>query len=218
LNIINIATTFLLFSFLSYHFIDSAHQVEQELKLVNRKLQRLATTDSLTNMFNRRTMIEYIEAEIKHYEHVGVPFALILCDIDDFKSFNDQYGHECGDFVLVTASELMMELLRAQDRLARWGGEEFLILLPLTTTEGAVSVAARIREELLNRAFQFYGQQLKITMTYGVTLYLPGNSVRECINRADRALLQGKERGKNRIILEDGSQNLVELQLDPVLD
>jgi PleD family two-component response regulator len=81
-----------------------------------------------------------------------------------------------------------------------------------------VSVAARIREELLNRAFQFYGQQLKITMTYGVTLYLPGNSVRECINRADRALLQGKERGKNRIILEDGSQNLVELQLDPVLD
>jgi len=128
---------------------------------------------------------------------------VLLGDIDNFKVVNDRYGHDCGDFILTGLSGLMRAMIRKQDVVARWGGEEFIFLLPESPREGARKVAETIRKKISTELFSFNGQPLSITMTLGVCEFNGTRDIDACIKKADEALYRGKERGKNCVVLAE---------------
>jgi diguanylate cyclase (GGDEF)-like protein len=154
----------------------------------------------LTKLLNRRSMLERIEGEITRSGRSGSPFTLILCDIDNFKMINDEYGHDCGDYILETIAKLMQDTVRKVDQIARWGGEEFLLLLPDTDAEGGRLVAEKIREIINGTPFQYQEKNICVTMTFGVSGYSGSINISDCIIRADKAMYDGKKNGKNCIM------------------
>jgi len=170
---------------------------EDELKEANIKLKLLARTDPLTQLSNRRDALEKIEYEEKRYERSEKPFAIAICDIDDFKSVNDRFGHESGDEVLKTLANTMCMTVRKQDTVSRWGGEEFLLLLPQTDLEGGIVLAEKIRKKVHSTEFNFAGVKIHISLTIGLSIYKESKTIEETINQADQALYMGKKLGKN---------------------
>ena len=165
-------------------------------------MESLAMTDALTKLANRRRMRDLLEMERVRFSRARRPFAVVLGDIDDFKQINDKRGHDCGDRVLVEAAALLRSGLRAQDGLARWGGEEFLFLLPDTDARGAGILAEKLRAAIADLVIESDGQRVPVTMTLGVAVY-SGGSIDDCMRRADEALYAGKSRGKNRVVLDE---------------
>ncbi|KAA1188908.1 diguanylate cyclase [Pseudohalioglobus sediminis] len=172
-----------------------------ELSEANRQLARVARVDHLTGLLNRRGFTEEAEGEIRRTFRSGKPFCVVLADVDNFKQFNDQYGHVCGDHVLKRTAALLQDRLREVDRVARWGGEEFILLLPETDTEGAAVVAEKLREAVEQNLVAFDDQRLSITMTFGIAAFRKGESLDACIARADTALYHGKENGRNKVMI-----------------
>lgn len=168
-----------------------------------RKLELVATKDFLTGLSNRRDFLERAGQEEKRFKRIGRPFSLILLDIDHFKKVNDTYGHACGDKVLIHVSRTLEKALRAQDILARWGGEEFICLLPETGVDGAKSAAEKIRTDLENHGYDCIDGDVSITVTLGVCVYDGSCTIADCIHRADDALYKGKKRGRNQVGLAD---------------
>lgn len=164
------------------------------------QLEIVSITDPLTTIYNRRFMMARIEEEIARCDRTGSEFSIILCDIDNFKIVNDRYGHDCGDVVLVETANLMKSISRELDTIARWGGEEFLCLLPDTDRQGALQLAERMRKSLEESEFAFYGEDLQVTMTCGVAQYIKGDGIDSVIKRADKALYAGKDGGRNCVI------------------
>ena len=193
LRYMNIAVNFSAFAILGYFFRIASISAEQQMEL-------LATTDALTGLFNRRKMLEMIEQEVVRYKRDKKPFLLAISDIDHFKQFNDNYGHDCGDYVLQQVSLLMKESLRQQDVVARWGGEEFLVMLPETDMEGGVQALEKLRETLANTVYEYKSHTFSVTMTFGVTLYDGRCDVDTCIKHADEVLYAGKRGGRNRVV------------------
>ena len=183
-------------------------QKNSELQKAYTQLELLARTDPLTGLSNRRCILENIEDEIIRYERHNNPFAIIICDIDDFKKFNDKFGHECGDHVLVSIGEHLKSILRNQDGVARWGGEEFLLLLPETNLESGKKVAEMIRTKIFLNSLSYQGNKFSVTMTFGVSIFNDKCSVSECIRRADLALYRGKNNGKNCVVSELDNLNV----------
>lgn len=167
------------------------------------QLELAARTDPLTQLSNRRDMLEKIEAEKHRFERSQKPFTLVIGDIDDFKLFNDRYGHDCGDFVLITIARMMKENLRKQDTVARWGGEEFLILLPETEAPGGKILAEKISAIIASQALEYKTIPLSVSLTFGIDTYnyQDMRSIDDCIRMADHALYEGKKQGKNCAIL-----------------
>ncbi|NQZ07909.1 MAG: diguanylate cyclase [Algicola sp.] len=165
-----------------------------------RALENVSNTDYLTNLPNRRAFFETAKTQVAHSKRNLSPFAVALADIDHFKSFNDNYGHDAGDYVLQEVSRLMKQTIREQDSVARWGGEEFIFLLPDTHIEGALIVADKIRQVIEMASFSYEDQQFNVRMTFGLTIFTPGEDLMNCINRADALLYQGKEAGRNRVV------------------
>ena len=168
----------------------------RERKKIENELKRLASTDSLTLLFNRRKFEELLEREIKLKNRTQIGFSILLCDIDNFKKLNDKYGHDVGDSVLREFSKLLTSLLRTTDIIARWGGEEFIILLPNTNGETAVGTAEKLRIGIESRQFPKAG---KLTASFGVTNFLITDTAVSAIKRADIALYRAKELGRNRV-------------------
>ncbi len=166
------------------------------LKKTCEELDYASKTDSLTRLSNRLDIIEKIKSQ-----RSGKPFSLILCDIDNFKNFNDRYGHDCGDFVLISVANLMRCSVREQDTVARWGGEEFLLLLPETDLNGSRVVAEKIKAELADKCYEYNNLKIQISMTFGISLFDTGDSIDKCVKKADKALYKGKKSGKNCIVL-----------------
>ncbi len=177
-------------------------QRTEELSSLNVKLAEVARVDPLTGLLNRRGFIEEVEAEIKRAQRTGRDFSLVMADIDDFKLFNDRHGHICGDFVLCRVAATLSERLRDVDCVARWGGEEFIILLPETDLDGATQLAEQLRQNVARKSIEFEGQRLSITMTFGITNYHRGESLDRNIARADSALYRGKESGRNCVVAQ----------------
>ena len=175
---------------------------EDELKEANIKLKLLARTDPLTQLSNRRDALEKIEYEEKRYERSEKPFAIAICDIDDFKSVNDRFGHDAGDEVLKTLANIMCMSVRKQDTVSRWGGEEFLLLLPQTDLEGGIVLAEKIRKKVHSTEFNFDGVKIHVSLTMGLSIYKESKTIEETINRADQALYMGKKLGKNCVKCE----------------
>jgi diguanylate cyclase (GGDEF)-like protein len=171
------------------------------LSAANERLAEAARVDPLTGLYNRRGFAEEAATEIKRVFRSGHAFSIVIGDVDNFKAFNDQYGHACGDHVLNRVAGLLKERTRDVDRIARWGGEEFIMLLPETEATGAGALADMLRETIANNLFEFEGKRLRITMTFGVAEHRKGESLEACIARADAALYHGKEHGRNKVMV-----------------
>lgn len=163
------------------------------------KLKMLAAKDFLTGLSNRRDFLEKAQIEEKRFKRTKRPFSFIMLDLDHFKNINDTYGHDCGDTVLIGVARSLENTLRDQDLVARWGGEEFICLLPETDTTGAGNVAGKIRTVLAEARHRCSTVEIEVTVTLGVCVYQGDANLEECINRADQALYQGKEQGRNQV-------------------
>jgi diguanylate cyclase (GGDEF)-like protein len=176
--------TLLIFLFVTLSIVFFLFYLYRVKTRMNRKLDLLSRIDPLTKLSNRRDMLEKIEMERIRFARNQRPFVFILCDIDKFKNFNDEYGHKTGDFVLVSIAKLMLETIRQQDQICRWGGEEFLLLLPETDLEGGGVLAERLRNEIANKTFHHEKLELAVNMTLGVSEYDEVIGVDECIKQA----------------------------------
>lgn len=175
-------------------------QTIKQLENLQALLVKNATIDPLTGLYNRRYMLEKITHEFGRFQRDQRPFSLILTDIDYFKSINDLRGHDCGDEVLVQVSEMLLTRLRTIDIVCRWGGEEFLILLPNTEAPQAREIAERIREYVAKQGFSYDQSTFHITMTFGIATAVPGISPKALIKIADTALYKGKSLGRNCVV------------------
>ena len=173
-----------------------------ELSAANAQLAEVARMDPLTGVLNRRGFTSEVESEIERFLRNGRPFSLVLADVDRFKRFNDEFGHACGDHVLKRVAQILGQRLRDVDRIGRWGGEEFILLLPETDVQGSATLAESLREAIDSNLFEFAGERHGITMTFGVARYRKGESLDSCVDRADNALYQGKEAGRNRVMVD----------------
>lgn len=169
----------------------------KEMEAINVKLEQMAVTDILTGVYNRRKFDDDINLIIKKRENDDIPFSLALFDIDHFKAINDLLGHKMGDRVLKRISDLVMENIRATDRVFRWGGDEFIIILPEANLEGASAVAEKIRYIIENEDF---GIEKKLTISLGVGEYLPQENADQMIARIDKLMYQAKLQGRNRVV------------------
>jgi len=178
-----------------------AAEIEQR-KLLEEELRKLATTDYLTGLFIRRKLFELGESEINRAKRNGSPLALMILDIDHFKSINDTYGHATGDEVLKAFAVVFRDSLRNVDIVCRFGGEEFVAILPDTDIQHAMEVAQRLRHNVEASTLPVDGKQLKYTISIGLTRLLERDTlVSELIHRADEALYHSKKTGRNRVTL-----------------
>jgi diguanylate cyclase (GGDEF)-like protein/PAS domain S-box-containing protein len=169
-------------------------------KLAEGELEQAAMYDPLTGLMNRRFLSENLKHEISRCLRSKKPFSLVLGDLDHFKLVNDQYGHECGDEVLKHVTGLLGDSVRAQDMVSRWGGEEFLILLPDTLMSGARVLARKLRSAIEHSRFTYNGESIKVTISFGVSECDCRETPDICIRAADKKLYEAKERGRNRVV------------------
>ena len=193
LHYFNVAGMMVIMLFLAAYYY---HLINQSAK----SLQEMATTDALTSLRNRRAIGEIILVEHQRVQREQQILSFILCDIDHFKQVNDTHGHHIGDLVLKAAAQSLNKGVRDIDYLARWGGEEFMVVLPHTDTEGARLVAERLRLAIAALEIQAQGHALQITLTLGVATMLKGESAEQTISRADAALYLGKNQGRNCVV------------------
>lgn len=182
-----------------------AKSKEQAQKAETAILERMATTDTLTGLSNRRQIKEMLVSEISRAGRSHRTFSLIILDIDFFKAVNDTYGHAVGDNVLVHISTLLQQSIRQADIIGRWGGEEFLLICPVTELDGAVTVAKHLCAKISETRFEPVGT---LTASFGLTCYHTGDSPNDLIVRADRAMYQSKREGRNRVSVYHSSMSL----------
>ncbi len=176
----------------------------RELARRSEYYKKLSNLDGLTEIYNHRFIKQLIEREIKRHVRYSGTLCVLMIDIDDFKKVNDTYGHPVGDLVLIKAAELIKKSIRGCDILSRYGGEEFLVALPVTPVKDAQNVADRIVNSFNSDYFKIGKDKksISITVTIGLAAF-PNNSNNkdELIGNADKALYEGKEKGKNRVVI-----------------
>jgi len=194
-HLIAFVTTF----FFSALFAIEVNSMQLKMESEQEKLEDQASYDPLTHFLNRRSMDERLNNAHRNALINSVPYSLIMCDIDHFKLFNDEHGHDCGDFVLQNISKIISNQIRAKDSACRWGGEEFLILIN-DNIDIAQEVAERIRIAIEKNEFYYDGKTLHVTITMGVVSYFTSSKVKTLIEIADKRLYKGKENGRNQVI------------------
>lgn len=167
-----------------------------ELIKENEELKKQVATDSLTGLYNKRKLKSDLEEQINLYNRHNDEFSLIMMDIDHFKTINDTYGHETGDEILAKVGEMFKAYTRAEDKVYRYGGEEFCVIMPKTGKEEAIKAGERLREVL--SSYSENGLP-KFTMSAGVSNYSAGETACDTIKRADNALYEAKNNGRNRL-------------------
>jgi diguanylate cyclase (GGDEF)-like protein len=177
-------------------------QLEEE---INRRikleatLKEMAATDPLTGLYNRREYDMLFQHEMERANRMNTPLSVGIIDLDHFKQVNDTYGHAAGDEVLRRTARLFRENLRTMDVVGRWGGEEFIIMLPEIAIDQANMTCNRLLTALAATDIDVGSASIKITATIGITQLFPGDKIDEIIRRADEALYKGKEAGRNRV-------------------
>lgn len=168
--------------------------------ITNEKLlAELYITDSLTKLYNRAHFDETINMIVKHKRKADSDFILVLVDIDHFKSINDTYGHQAGDEALVSVAKTLKSSLRDNDLVARWGGEEFVIMLKNMATDEAKVIVEKIRANIENSTIK---ENIKVTASFGLSKYIIGEDSKEIFKRADDALYEAKKSGRNRVVIK----------------
>ena len=179
---------------------------EQRIHTLETKLQHLSELvreDQLTGSLNRRGLDDVFERETARSDRRGTPLCIAMLDLDDFKRLNDTYGHLAGDGALKHLVKIVKETLRTMDVIARFGGEEFLILLPETTVEAASQTMTRLQRELTKQFFLHDNEKVLITFSAGVALRQPNEEQAALVKRADKAMYEAKKSGKNRVVVAD---------------
>ena len=162
------------------------------------EIQKLSETDKLTQLYNRVRLDRALAAAFKRATETGLAFSLIMLDVDYFKRVNDHFGHQAGDAMLVELAQIFRDSIRCRDIVGRWGGEEFLFILPETDAAGAMVVAQKIRQAVDERRF---GRPKRITVSLGVATYHGDAAVDIIVSRADEALYEAKRKGRNSVQL-----------------
>jgi two-component system, cell cycle response regulator len=181
---------------------------ERQLLEANERLRHMSQTDALTGLDNRRNLEERIEEMFEHAKRLNEPFACVMVDLDRFKSVNDTYGHQAGDAVLKQLAKILRQEVREIDRAGRYGGEEFMLLLPGTVLDAAVTFAERVRKHIEGHTFTFDGTSIQRTASFGVSAW-PHPRIAHCdglVRAADDALYVAKETGRNRVVRFDGDE------------
>lgn len=179
-----------------------AEVLAHELEKSNRKLSEISFEDSLTGLYNRRYLFEYIDKEVSRAERYGRHFSILLFDIDYFKRVNDSHGHHAGDLVLRRVSEILKRIKRETDIAVRYGGDEFVVVLPETDLKQSLIFAERLRDTIERTDTSVVGHTIRITISVGITTYIPGKTgtAHECLmDVADKALYDAKKSGRNRV-------------------
>lgn len=175
--------------------------INADLTVAHHKLEKIAVTDRLTGLYNRTKLDEVLANELARAERYGQSVAVIMADIDKFKTVNDTHGHQVGDSVLREFAMIMRELVRDTDTPGRWGGEEFLVICSHVDLNGAKTLAERIRAAVAEHPFSVVGEK---TCSFGVASYRSEDTAETIVNRADTALYEAKRGGRNRVELEQG--------------
>jgi diguanylate cyclase (GGDEF)-like protein len=158
-------------------------------------LERLSVTDGLTNLYNRRRLMELLTAEVRRCQRLKHTFAVVMVDVDRFKQYNDDYGHPAGDRVLVRVAALLEDAVREVDSVARYGGEEFVVLMPEAGEREAAALAERLRQRIADEPFA-----RQVTISLGVAQYpSQGDTADAVVAAADAALYEAKRGGRNRV-------------------
>jgi diguanylate cyclase (GGDEF)-like protein/PAS domain S-box-containing protein len=185
-------------------FQDITEQIraEEELRQSEQRYREMSITDSLTKLYNSRHFFRQLENEVERAKRYGTPLSLILMDIDDFKRYNDTYGHLEGDKVLRALSNVVRKNLRTSDTAYRYGGEEFTVLLPETEGENAFIAAERLRKDFENEILTpLPGSDVHVTVSIGVSRYVSGEQPSTFLKRVDEGMYKAKKLGKNRVFL-----------------
>ncbi len=182
----------------SIMYRQAVHHYEDSLKTLNRKNRYFAYVDTMTGLENRRAMENKLKKLIEEAEQTNVPFVVGIVDIDNFKSINDNYGHPFGDTVLIKTGQVMKNSLRSNDFIGRWGGEEFLIMLPSTSIERGLEIFERIRTAVVS--IELEGMNVDLSVTIGCAEFEKNDTLIDLIRRADERLYYGKTHGKNRVV------------------
>jgi len=169
--------------------------------LENARLYQMSITDPLTKCFNRQYLLHRLPDEVERYRRYGDPFSVVLLDLDHFKKVNDTHGHLCGDFVLREVTRLIKEDLREIDALVRYGGDEFLFLLPRTECTGAHHIAERVRAHIEKIHFHYSDATIFITASLGVSQFQMGQTEADLIAQIDQLLYQAKNKGRNCVVV-----------------
>lgn len=171
----------------------------QELQQLTEELEALSLTDSLTNLPNRRAFDQRMAIEWQRTLRYGTPLSIMLLDIDHFKRFNDDFGHQTGDEVLAKVAKLIAEAIRTTDFASRYGGEEFIVILPNSTLDDALPIAQRVCDQVAQQPCE----KRQITISIGVAHYNGQANLQALIEQADQALYQAKDEGRNRVVSRD---------------
>jgi len=171
----------------------------EELQIKNNILDEWAMLDMLTGTYNRRKFDSYAHISVENAQRYGIPFSVMMFDIDNFKQINDSLGHKKGDLILREIATRIQNSLRDADKLFRWGGDEFIVLLPGATGKDAAKAAERLRKAVASHDFQL--EDLKVTISIGVGEFCLGETLEQLITRVDNALLLAKSNGKNCVEL-----------------
>lgn len=192
----NVAVVFAMAAYTARYYYGSVLRAE-------RRLEDLAATDPLTGLSNRRRLASLAQERIAQARQAGLPTAVVIADIDHFKRINDTHGHEAGDQVLVHVAELLARSSRARDLLARWGGEEFLLVMPTCGLADAQALAERMRSAVSERPARHGAHAIPTSLSLGVAQLRSGESLEAAIARADGALYASKHAGRNRVTAAD---------------
>ncbi len=171
-----------------------------KLKIAYEKVNALSKHDYLTQAPNRKFFLEKIEYEQLRFQRTKSPFIVAYGDIDDFKLVNDNYGHETGDYILISLANLIKGTLRKIDFFCRWGGEEFVIFIAESNLETGKNIMNRLLQEIRNYNFNYNGKMINITMTFGLAIYDEDQHINKIIDLADKKLYWGKKHNKNQVV------------------
>ncbi len=185
-----VALSLIMPAVIGYNLIGNDEKMREQIK-------RLSEEDYLTMLYNRRKVHEIIEKEIIRSSRYSSAFSVILIDIDDFKNINDTFGHNAGDKVLVQFSSIIAQTIRESDIAGRWGGEEFLIICPEASIDGALALAEKLRINIAKNKFEDAGN---LTASLGVATNENNDNVKSLVQRADESLYLAKKAGKNKVM------------------
>jgi len=178
-------------------------RVEKALRDSEKRYRELSIVDDLTQLYNARHFYFQLKIELERSNRYEQPLTLLLLDLDNFKAFNDAYGHVEGDQVLIRLGQVVKRCLRQTDSAYRYGGEEFTILLPMTTSEDGVVIAERIRSELKKEMFSpVSDKNIYITVSIGLAQYKPQEDMKTFVHRVDQLMYQAKKNGRDRVCPE----------------
>jgi len=185
---------------MAYCYCTKFNLAEDKLRQSNQKLEEMASLDALTQLPNRRSMHEHLSMLVYDNDRTGKPFCIAIGDVDFFKKVNDNYGHDTGDYILITLAELFRNITKGRGKVARWGGEEFLFCFEGMSVQQAHASLEVLRMQIEKYHFRYKDHSLKITMTFGLEEYSQIIGIDSTISKADQKLYEGKNSGRNKVV------------------